>query len=86
VTTELERIQILEAKIAGVVEHVAKLAGENEKLRQQVKDLRAEKKDAEEMARRLAKLDEEVKRYDNDREAVKGKIDLLIAQIDKLGL
>jgi predicted nucleic acid-binding Zn-ribbon protein len=86
VTSELERIKVLESKIAGVVEHVAKLATENEKLRQQLKDLRAERKDAEEMARRLAKLDDEVKRYDNEREAVKGKIDLLIAQIDKLGV
>lgn len=85
-TSELERIKVLESKIAGVVEHVAKLATENEKLRQQLKDLRAERKDAEEMARRLAKLDDEVKRYDNEREAVKGKIDLLIAQIDKLGV
>ena len=85
-TSELERIKVLESKIAGVVEHVAKLATENEKLRQQLKDLRAERKDAEEMARRLVKLDDEVKRYDNEREAVKGKIDLLIAQIDKLGV
>jgi len=86
VTAEIERIKVLETKIAGVVEHVAKLAAENEKLRQQVKELRAERKDAEEMGRRLAKLDDEVKRYDNEREAVKGKIDLLIAQIDKLGV
>jgi len=86
VTSEIERIKILETKIAGVVEHVAKLAAENDKLRQQVKELRTERKDAEEMVRRLAKLDDEVKRYENEREAVKGKIDLLIAQIDKLGL
>jgi SMC interacting uncharacterized protein involved in chromosome segregation len=86
VTSELEHIKILEGKIAHVVEHVAKLAGENDKLRAQIKDLRAEKKDAEEMARRLAKLDEDIKRYENEREAIKGKIDLLISQIDKLGL
>jgi predicted nucleic acid-binding Zn-ribbon protein len=86
VTTELERIKILEDKIAHVVEHVTKLAGENERLRQQVKDLRAEKKDADEMAKRLAALDENVKRYENERETIKGKIEVLITQIDKLGL
>jgi hypothetical protein len=34
----------------------------------------------------MAKLDEDVKRYENEREAVKGRIEVLIAQIDKLGL
>ena len=67
-TTELDRIKILEGKIGHVIEYVNKLAGENEKLRPQVKELRAEKKDLEELARRAGKLDEELKRYENERE------------------
>ena len=85
-TTELERIKILEGKIAHIIDHVQKLSGENEKLRLQIKDLKAEKKDAEETAKRLAKLDEDVKRYENEREAVRGRVEALIAQIDKLGM
>lgn len=85
-TTELERIKVLEGKIGHVIEHVNKLAGENEKLRQQLKDLRAEKKDTEELARRAGKLDEELKRYDNERELLRSKIEALIGQIDKLGI
>ena len=85
-TTEFERLKILEGKITHILAHVQTLAGENEKLRQQVKDLKSEKKDAEEMAKRMAKLDEDAKRYENEREAVKGRIEVLIAQIDKLGL
>ena len=85
-TTELERIKVLEGKIGHVVDYVNKLAGDNEKLRQQLKDLRGEKKDVEELARRAGKLDEELKRYDNDRELLKSKIEALIGQIDKLGI
>jgi len=86
VTTELERIKVLEGKIGHVIDYVNKLAGENDKLRQQLKDLRAEKKDTEELARRSGKLDEELKRYDNERELLKSKIEALIGQIDKLGI
>ncbi len=85
-TTELERIKVLEGKIGHVIDYVNKLAGENDKLRQQLKDLRAEKKDMEELARRSGKLDEELKRYDNERELLKSKIEALIGQIDKLGI
>ena len=85
-TNELERLKVLEAKIAHVVELVGKINAENEKLKQQLKDTRSEKKDLEEAAKRAAKLDEDVKRYENERESVKGRIEVLIAQIDKLGL
>ena len=85
-TNELERLKVLEAKIAHVVELVGKINAENEKLKQQVKDLRTEKRDLEEGAKRAAKLDEDVKRYENERESVKGRIEAIIAQIDKLGL
>jgi septal ring factor EnvC (AmiA/AmiB activator) len=86
VTNELERLKVLEAKIAHVVELVGKINAENEKLKQQLKDSRSEKKDLEEAAKRAAKLDEDVKRYENERESVKGRIEAIIAQIDKLGL
>jgi septal ring factor EnvC (AmiA/AmiB activator) len=86
VTNELERLKVLEAKIAHVVELVGKINAENEKLKQQLKDTRSEKKDLEEAAKRAAKLDEDVKRYENERESVKGRIEAIIAQIDKLGL
>jgi cell division protein FtsB len=85
-TTELERLKVLEAKIGHVAEFIAKLSAENDKLKAQVKDLRAEKKDGEELAKRAARLDEDVKRYENERETLKGRIDAIIAQIDKLGL
>jgi len=86
VTNELERLKVLEAKIAHVVELVGKINAENEKLKQQLKESRSEKKDLEEAAKRAAKLDEDVKRYENERESVKGRIEAIIAQIDKLGL
>lgn len=85
-TTELERIKILEGKIAHVIEYINKLSAENDKLKQQLKELRTEKKDMEELARRAGKLDEDLKRYENEREAIKGKIEAIINQIDKLGL
>jgi septal ring factor EnvC (AmiA/AmiB activator) len=86
VTNELDRLKVLEGKIAHVVELIGKVNAENEKLKQQVKDLKAERRDLEEGARRAAKLDEDVKRYENERESVKGRIEAIIAQIDKLGL
>jgi septal ring factor EnvC (AmiA/AmiB activator) len=85
-TVEIDRINVLEGKIAGVVEYVHKLSAENEKLRQIVKDLKAERKEAEDLGRKIQKLDEDVKRYENEREAVKGKIEAIISQIDKLGV
>ena len=85
-TSEIERIKILEGKIGHVIEYIGKLTTENDKLKQQLKELRTEKKDMEEMARRAGKLDEDLKRYENEREAIKGKIEAIINQIDKLGI
>lgn len=85
-TTELERIKILEGKISQVVEYVNKLAGENEKLKGLLKELKADKVKSEEQAKRAARLDDELKKYEIDREAVKNKIEALIGQIDQLGL
>jgi FtsZ-binding cell division protein ZapB len=83
-TTELERIKILESKISHVIEFINKLMGENEKLKQQVKELKAEKKSFEEQAQKLGKLDEDLKVYQKEREAMKGKIEAIISQIDRI--
>jgi len=85
-TTELERIKILEAKILQVVDIVKKLNAENDKLREQVKELRADKRDAEEAARKAGRLDESLKRFEEERTALREKIEALIRQIDQLGL
>ncbi len=85
-TTELERIKILEGKIGLVVDHIHKLTTENDKLKQQIKDLKAEKKESEDNARKIVRLDEEMKKYEGEREVLKGKIEAIIGEIDKLGL
>ena len=85
-TTELERIKILEGKIGLVVDHIHKLTAENDKLKQQIKDLKADKKESEDNARKIVRLDEEMKKYEGEREVLKGKIEAIIGEIDKLGL
>jgi SMC interacting uncharacterized protein involved in chromosome segregation len=86
VSTELDRMKILETKISHVLEYITKLSAENEKLKQQIKDLRVEKKDMEDLAKRAGKLDEDLKRYENERDLVRGKVEAIIGQIDKLGI
>lgn len=85
-TAEIERMKVLEGKIAHVLEYISKLSAENDKLKAQIKDLKAEKRDFEEAAKRVGKLDEDVKRYENERDSLKGRIEAIIAQIDKMGL
>jgi SMC interacting uncharacterized protein involved in chromosome segregation len=85
-STELDRMKLLETKISHVLEYINKLSAENDKLKQQVKDLRVEKKDMEELAKRAGKLDEDLKRYENERDLVRGKVEAIIGQIDKLGI
>ena len=85
-STELDRMKILETKISHVLEYINKLSSENEKLKQQIKDLRVEKKDVEELAKRAGKLDEDLKRYENERDLLRGKVEAIIGQIDKLGI
>ncbi len=85
-TTELERIKILEGKISQVVEYINTLSTENEKLKQQVKELRTDKTKVDEQAKKLVKLDEEIKKYEDEREIIKGKIEAIINQNDQLGI
>ena len=39
-----------------------------------------------ELAKRAGKLDEDLKRYENERDLVRGKVEAIIGQIDKLGI
>ena len=85
-TSELERIKILEGKISQVVEYVNKLLQENERLKPQVKELKTEKKNFEEQARKAGKFGEDLKRYEKEREVIKEKVETIIGQIDQLGI
>lgn len=83
-TSELERLKILEGKISQVVDHINKLVGENERLKQQIKELKAEKKIFEDQAKKADKIDQDLQRYEEERVAMKGKIELIISKIDEL--
>ena len=85
-TSELERIKILEGKVTQVVDYINKLLKENEKLKQQLKELKTEKKDFEDQVKRTEKLDEDLKRYAQDRKIMKEKIETILDQIDQVGI
>jgi len=85
-TSELERIKILEAKIAQVVDFIKKLTAENDRLKDQIKELKADRKEYEEMTRKAGRSEETIKKYEEEREALKGRIEAIIKEIDQLGL
>ena len=85
-TSELERIKILEGKISHVVDYVNRLTSENAKLKQQIKELRTEKRNVEEQVKKSEKLDQEMKKYESEKEILKDKIEGIISQIDKIGI
>ena len=85
-TSELERIKILEGKITQVVAYINKLLNDNKRLRQQVSELKSDKKKFEEEAKQATKLDENLKKYEEERKAIKEKVETIIGQIDQLGL
>ncbi len=85
-TSELERIKILESKVTQVVDYINKLLKENEKLKQQIKELKTEKKDFEGQVKRTEKLDEDLKRYAQDRKIMKEKIETILDQIGQVGI
>lgn len=85
-TSELERIKILESKVTQVVDYINKLLKENEKLKQQIKELKTEKRDFEDQVKRTEKLDEDLKRYAQDRKVMKEKIETILDQIDQVGI
>jgi len=85
-TSELERIKILEGKISHVIDYINKLMSENEKLKQQMRELKTERKKFEEKAKQASRLDESLQNYEKERELIKGKIEAIIGQIDQLGI
>jgi cell division septum initiation protein DivIVA len=85
-TSEVERLKILEGKISHVVDYINKLLSENERLKQQVKELKVEKKGYEDQAKKVEKADQDLKRYEEEREIIKGKIETIITKIDELAI
>ncbi len=85
-TSELERIKILEGKVSQIVDYINKLIGENGQLKSQIKDLRAAKKELEEQARKFKNYDSILQDYKNEKEEMKEKIETIISQIDQIGL
>ncbi len=83
-TSELERLKILEGKISQVVDYINKLVSENDRQKQQIKELKAEKKDFEEQAKKTEKIDQDLQKYEEERAVMKGKIELIINKIDEL--
>ncbi|MEE8377387.1 MAG: hypothetical protein V3R45_03375 [Candidatus Aminicenantaceae bacterium] len=85
-TSEIERIKILGGKVSQIVDYINKLLSENGQLKNQVKDLRAAKKELEEQARKFENYDSILKDYKNEKEEMKEKIETIISQIDQIGL
>jgi len=85
-TSELERIKILESKVTHVVDYINKLLKENEKLKQQIKELKTENKNFEGQVKRAEKIDEDLKKYTQDRKVMKEKIETILDQIDQVGI
>jgi 5'-deoxynucleotidase YfbR-like HD superfamily hydrolase len=85
-TSELERIKILEGKITQVVEYINKLLSENKRLKQQISELKSDKKKFEEQAKQATKLDQHLQKYEEERKVIKDKVETIIDQIDQLGL
>ena len=85
-TSELERIKILESKISQVIDFIKKITAENDRLKDQVKELKCDRKELEEAARKSGRLEETIKKFEEEREAFKGRIEAIIKEIDQLGL
>jgi chromosome segregation ATPase len=84
--SELERIKILEGKVSQIVDYINKLIRENGQLKNQIKDLRAAKKELEEQARKFKNYDSILQNYKQEKEEMKEKIETIISQIDQIGL
>ena len=62
-TSELERLKILEGKISQVVEHINKLVSENDRLKQQLKELKVDRKTFEEQAKKTEAMDQNLQMH-----------------------
>jgi len=85
-TSELERIKILEGKVVKLVEYLNKVIAENSVLKQKIRDFQAVKKDYEAQSTKFSQLDAQLKELEQEREEIRAKVDALIAQIDELGI
>ncbi len=84
-TNEIDRLKILEDKITGVIDQVyPALVDRKRKPKQLVKDLKAEKRDSEDLVRKVVKLDgsSKIRKMKGRNE---GEDLAIISQIDKLG-
>jgi len=85
-TSELERIKILEGKISQVVDYINKLLSENKRLKKNLKELKEEKNNYVEQAKKAGQLDKSLNIFKKEREAIKEKIETIINQIDLIEL
>lgn len=85
-TSELERIKILEGKISQIVEYINKLLSENKRLKKNLKELKEEKNNYVEQAKKAGQLDKSLNIFKKEREAIKEKIETIINQIDLIEL
>ncbi|MFO7979306.1 MAG: cell division protein ZapB [Candidatus Aminicenantes bacterium] len=85
-TSELERIKILEGKIGKIVDYINELSVENEKLRRELEEVKKERKDLTLKAKEAGKLSENLKDFQTEREEIKKRIESIIEQIDKIGI
>lgn len=85
-TSELERIKILEGKIGKIVDYINELSVENEKLRRELEEVKRERKNLTLKAKEAGKLSENLKDFQTEREEIKKRIESIIEQIDKIGI
>lgn len=85
-TSELERIKILEGKIGKIVDYINELSVENEKLRRELEEIKKERKNLTLKAKEAGKLSENLKDFQTEREEIKKRIESIIEQIDKIGI
>ncbi|MBD3414039.1 MAG: cell division protein ZapB [Candidatus Aminicenantes bacterium] len=85
-TSELERIKILEGKIGKIIDYISELSAENQKLKQELSELKKEKKDLSVKAKEAGKLGENLKSFQKEREVIKKRIESIINQIDQIGI
>jgi len=85
-TSELERIKILEGKIGKIVDYIHNLSAENGKLKQELEEIKKERKGFSLKAKEAGKLGEDLKDLQNEREDIKKRIESIISQIDKIGI
>ncbi len=85
-TSELERIKILEGKIGKILDYINELSAENERMNQELDELKREKKELALKAKEAGKLGENLKSFQNEREEIKKRIESIIGKIDKIGI